>query len=280
MNTLKYFSKFLSLDKPVIMGILNVTPDSFYDGGKYQVEKTMLKHVEKMISDGASIIDIGAVSTRPGAPVVDEQEELSRLMPTLRTIRKTFADTLISVDTFRSMIAKKVAEEGADIINDISGGSFDANMFDTIARLKMPYVMMHIQGTPQNMQDAPYYENVVKEIFDFFKRNIKKLELLGHTAGIILDPGFGFGKILEHNFEILNNLSFFKKLNFPLLISVSRKSMINKVLKILPKDALTGTIALNTIALLNGADILRVHDVKEAFQIISLVEKYKLCGNS
>lgn len=273
--TLKINNKKLVFIKPIIMGILNVNPDSFYDGGKFNSEKDILLHVEKMIGEGATIIDIGAASTRPGAEEITEKQELERLLKVLNLISLNFPDTIISVDTYRSFIARKVIENGAHIINDISGGTFDTNMFEVIAEQQVPYIMMHIQGTPKNMQQNPQYENVVNEIKLFFQHQLTKLKQLGVTKNIILDPGFGFGKTLEHNYELLYHLNSFKDLGYSIMAGVSRKSMINKVLKIKPQNALNGTTILNTIALLNGANILRVHDVKEAMEAIKLVEFYK-----
>ncbi len=272
--TLKINNKKLVFIKPIIMGILNVNPDSFYDGGKFNSEKDILLHVEKMIGEGATIIDIGAASTRPGAEEITEKQELERLLKVLNLISLNFPDTIISVDTYRSFIARKVIENGAHIINDISGGTFDTNMFEVIAEQQVPYIMMHIQGTPKNMQQNPQYENVVNEIKLFFQHQLTKLKQLGVTKNIILDPGFGFGKTLEHNYELLYHLNSFKDLGYSIMAGVSRKSMINKVLKIKPQNALNGTTILNTIALLNGVNILRVHDVKEAAESIKLVEFY------
>lgn len=272
--TLEINNKKLVFSKPIIMGILNITPDSFYDGGKFNSEKDILFHTEKMIGDGAYIIDIGATSTRPGAKENTEKQELERLLKVLNLITHKFQDTLISVDTYRSYIAKTVIGEGAHIINDISGGSFDNKMFEVIAEHQVPYIMMHIQGTPKNMQQNPQYENVVSEIKLFFQHQIAKLKQLGVNKNIILDPGFGFGKTLEHNYKLLYHLKSFKDLGYPLLAGISRKSMINKVLNTKPKNALNGTTILNTIALLNGTNILRVHDVKEAAEAIKLVEFY------
>ena len=267
--------KTLSLKKPVVMGILNLTPDSFYDGGTLLSQKNLLAKAEKHIKEGASILDIGAVSTKPNAPEVSGNEELERLIPSLKLLRKTFPDVFISIDTYRSNVAKTSADEGADIINDISGGTFDANMFEVVGKLKLPYVLMHIQGTPQTMQQNPQYKNVVTDVFDFFTEQIKLAKQSG-IEQLILDVGFGFGKNLEHNYELLAQLKKFEELNFPLLAGVSRKSMINKVIGTKPENALNGTTVINTIALLNGANILRVHDVKEAMQAIKLVHHYKL----
>ncbi len=254
------------------MGILNITPDSFYDGGKYKTQKDILIQCEKMLSEGVAIIDIGAVSTRPGADKVSKENEITRLLPVLKIIRKYFSEAIISIDTYRSSIAEIVVDTGADIINDISGGNFDDRMFEIIAKLKVPYIMMHIKGTPQNMQQNPTYKNVVKEIKDFFFKKIEELKTIGVNK-IIIDPGFGFGKTVEHSYQILNHLDTFKSLGVPVLAGLSRKSMINKVLNTKPKNALNGTTILNTIALLKGADIIRVHDVKEAVEVIKIVSE-------
>jgi len=264
----------LSLDKPIVMGILNITSDSFYDGGKFRSESEYLKQTERMLTEGASIIDIGAVSTRPGAVEIPENKELEKLIFTIKSILKRFPQAIISIDTYRSNIADAVLNEGAKIINDISGGTFDNNMFKLVAKWKVPYIMMHIKGTPKTMQYNPEYTNLILEIKDFFIHQINKLEEIGITNNIILDPGFGFGKTIEHNFEILQNLKTFTELGFPVMAGISRKSMIHKTLEINPVEALNGTTALNTMALLNGASILRVHDVQEAIEAIKLVEKY------
>jgi len=265
--------KTLSLKKPVVMGILNLTPDSFYDGGTLQAEKDLLAKAEKDVKDGASILDLGAVSTKPNAAEVTEEEELARLIPALKLLRKNFPTVFISVDTYRSQVATAAANEGADIINDISGGTFDANMLATVGKLKLPYVMMHTKGTPQTMQQNPQYKNVVTDVFDFFTQQIKAAQQTG-IQQLILDVGFGFGKTLEHNYELLAQLKKFEGFKFPLLAGVSRKSMINKVIGTKPENALNGTSVVNTLALLNGANILRVHDVKEAMQAIQLVNCY------
>ncbi|HXU26209.1 MAG TPA: dihydropteroate synthase [Bacteroidia bacterium] len=265
--------KTLSLKKPVVMGILNLTPDSFYDGGTLLAEKDLLTKAEKDIKDGASVLDLGAVSTKPNADEVSEAEELVRLIPALKLLRKTFPTVFISVDTYRSNIAIAAANEGTDIINDISGGTFDVNMLATVGKLKLPYVMMHTQGTPQTMQQNPQYNNVVTDVFNFFIGQIKTAQQNG-VEQLILDVGFGFGKTLEHNYELLTQLKKFEALGFPVLAGVSRKSMINKVIGSKPENALNGTTVVNTLALLNGANILRVHDVKEAMQAIQLVNCY------
>jgi dihydropteroate synthase len=261
--------KMLDLTNPVVMGILNVTPDSFYDGGSHTSVGDQLKQVEKMLREGASIIDIGAVSTRPGAKLVDESLEIKRLLPILTVISKYFPSCILSVDTFHTAVARVAIDNGAGIINDIYGGSFDENMAGTVASHHVAYVMMHMQGTPQTMQIDPQYDDVVKEITGFFSRQLA-LFPPGYNQ-VILDPGFGFGKKTEHNFQILSRLEDFKKLGYPLLAGFSRKSMINKILHTKPVEALNGTTVLNTIALMKGVDILRVHDVKQAMEAIKLV---------
>jgi dihydropteroate synthase len=265
--------KLLSLKTPVVMGILNLTPDSFYDGGNLLSEKDLLVKAEKQIKEGASILDMGAVSTKPGAAEVSEEEELARLLPALKLLRKTFPDIFISIDTYRSAVARTAADEGADMINDISGGTFDDKMLAMVGKLKLPYVLMHTQGRPQTMQQDPYYTDVLSEVFDFFTRQIKKAQQNG-IEQVILDVGFGFGKKLEHNYQLLAGLKKFEVLGFPLLAGVSRKSMINKVLHTKPENALNGTTVINTLALLNGVNMLRVHDVKEAVQAVRLVNCY------
>lgn len=267
--TMNCGGRLISFDKALIMGIINLTPDSFYEKSRQSSELSALKQAEKMLNDGADILDLGAVSTRPGSEEISEEEELKRLLPALKSIRKSFPECIISVDTWRSEIAKAAVNEGADIINDISGGTMDANMFETIAQFKVPYILMHIQGTPQTMQQNPTYNDVVNEVIDFLAERIQKLRLLG-VADIIVDPGFGFGKTPEHNFTLLKNLEQFAILDCPILVGVSRKSMITKTLNIIANDALNGTTVLNTIALMKGAKILRVHDVKEAVEAVKL----------
>jgi dihydropteroate synthase len=259
------------LSSPVVMGILNITPDSFYDGGWYGSIDEQLKQTEKMIRDGAGIIDIGAVSTRPGAKEICEVTEVERLYSSLKAVRHNFPDVLISIDTYRSNVARIAVEMGADIINDIYGGLFDEEMPATIARLNVPYIMMHMKGNPMTMQENPVYGDVVGEISYFFDAQAKKLNELGFHK-IILDPGFGFGKTVAHNFEILARLGEFRSLGYPVMAGLSRKSMVNRPLGILPAEALNGTTVLNTIALLKGASILRVHDVKEAVEAVKLVK--------
>jgi dihydropteroate synthase len=261
----------LDLSSPKIMGILNVTPDSFYDGGVYSNENEILKQAEKMILDGVDIIDIGGYSSKPGAKKITIKEEEKRVLPIIKLIYKTFKKTIISVDTFRSEIAEKSINAGASIINDISGGDFDNNIYKIAERYKAPYIMMHMKGNPSNMQINPTYQNINYEIIKNLSKKIDFAQKKG-VCDIIIDPGFGFGKTIEHNYQILNNLKLYKVLHKPILIGVSRKSMIYKLLKTDPSKALNGTTALNTIALINGANILRVHDVKQANEVI------KLCG--
>ncbi len=260
---------------PVVMGVINVTPDSFYDGGKFEDEKALLSSVEKMINDGAAAIDVGAVSTRPNATMVSTKEELGRLLPALKAIRNNFPKIPISVDTFRSWVAVRVLDEiGPVIVNDISGGSLDSKMFETIGKLGLPYVLSHIQGTPQDMQENPEYKNLIKEMSSYFSEKVKRLIKFG-VKEIILDPGFGFGKKLEHNYELLNKLDSFKVFQLPVMVGISRKSMIWKALEITPETALNGTTVANTMALLGGADILRVHDVKEAVEATKIFTEIK-----
>ncbi|MCL4162540.1 UNVERIFIED_CONTAM: hypothetical protein GTU68_028801 [Idotea baltica] len=262
----------IDLTSPKVMGILNITPDSFYDGGKYKDEITILKQVEKMLFEGATFIDVGAYSSRPGAKHISEEEELQRIVPVIDLLMKNFPEIIISVDTFRSKIAQETINSGAAIINDISGGTMDANMFETVAKLQVPYILMHMLGTPQNMQKNPVYKDVVEDIISFFAEQIFKLHQL-KLNDVIIDVGFGFGKTINHNFEILKNLSLFKSLDSPILAGVSRKSMLYKTLDISAQEALNATTSANTIALLNGANILRVHDVKEAVEAVKIVEQ-------
>jgi len=260
------------IEFPCVMGILNLTTDSFYSGSQIDATHPLLETATKMVNEGAAILDIGAVSTHPGVDLLTENEELKRLLPSLKLIRKEFPNILISVDTFRANVAIKAADEGADIINDISGGTMDEAMFKTIAALHIPYILMHIQGTPKTMQNSPVYENVVKEVNYFLAQQIIKAEQAG-VYDIIIDPGFGFGKTVEHNFELLNKLELFHIHNKPILAGLSRKSMIYKTLNVSPDDSLNGTTALNSIAVAKGAHILRVHDVKEASEVIQLVAR-------
>ena len=265
---------FDDFSTPVVMGILNVTTDSFYDGGKYLSELEITKQISKIEKEGAKIIDVGASSSRPGSIPVSEKTEIERLLPTIELIKKNSPNLKISIDTFRSNVARQCIKNGADMINDISAGEKDKKMFETIAELNVPYVMMHMKGNSLTMQKNPNYENIINEIFNFFEKKIKTLNSLGFNK-IIIDPGFGFGKTLEHNYEILRNLSKFKKINLPILVGVSRKSMIYNLLNITADQALNGTSIINTIALNNGANLLRVHDVKEAIECIKITSQLK-----
>ena len=266
--------RLISLDSPLIMGILNVTPDSFFDGGQYIDEKSWLTQTEKMLAEGADIIDVGCVSTRPGASLPDEDNELSRLIPVLESLLKKFPDIIISVDTFRSKVTVEAINTGAAIINDVSGGNLDAELYNTIAKLNVPYILMHMQGTPENMQKKPFYNNVTKDIIKFFSEKTEYLHKLG-INDIIIDPGFGFGKTLNDNFQLMQNLHLFKFIQHPLIVGISRKSMIWKFLNITPSEALNGTSVLNTLALLKNANILRVHDVKEAKECLRIVNYFE-----
>jgi len=266
--------QLLDLSSPQVMGIINVTPDSFYDSGKLKSGNDVLLLCEMMLKEGAVILDVGGMSTRPGADEVSEHEELKRVIPMIELIHKNFSEAIISVDTWRSKIAEEAVNAGASIVNDISAGRFDENFLPTVSKLKVPYILMHIQGTPQTMQRDPTYNDVVKEVFDFLKEKVFHLHQLG-IQDIIVDPGFGFGKTVEHNFQLLNHLEVFKILGLPILAGLSRKSMICKVLKVNPDKALNGTTALNAIALMKGTLLLRVHDVKEAREVIELIEMFK-----
>ena len=259
----------LDLSIPKIMGVLNVTPDSFYDGGIYSSEKKILKQVEKMVLDGADIIDVGGYSSKPGATPITVEEEEKRVIPIIKLIYKTFKERIISVDTFRSEISEKSINAGASIINDISGGDLDNNIYKIAGKYKTPYIIMHMRGNPSNMQNNPVYKNINYEIIKDLSKKIELAQSNG-VGDIIIDPGFGFGKTIEHNYQILNNLKLYKILDKPILVGISRKSMIYKLLKTEPSKALNGTTVLNTIALINGANILRVHDVKEAKEVIKL----------
>ena len=267
--TINCNGKLIDLTSPKVMGILNITPNSFFDGGKYADENSILQQVEKMLVDGATFIDVGAYSSKPNAEFVSEEEEIERLLPVVELILKNFPETLISVDTFRATVAKKAIENGACIINDISAGSLDENMMQTVAKLQVPYVMMHMKGNPQTMQSLAQYENIVKEMLFYFSEKIAQARSLG-INDLIIDPGFGFAKTLEQNFEVMNKLDLFQMLELPLLVGVSRKSMIYKTLETSAEFALNGTTVLNTIALQKGAKILRVHDVKEALECVKL----------
>ncbi len=271
--------KILSLKKPIIMGILNIGPDSFFDGGCYNHMGKALEQCARLVREGADIVDVGAVSTRPGADDVPEAEERKRLSEVLPALRREFPDLPLSVDTYRSEIAVFAADQGADIINDISGGTFDPAIFDVVARHSLGYILMHIKGTPQNMQRNPQYDDVVEEIKSFFIRQSKAYFEAGcKKESLVLDPGFGFGKTLEHNYRILYHLDRFVDMGYPVLAAVSRKSMINKLLNVKPEAALNGTSVVHSMALLRGASMLRVHDVKEAREVVQLVQMFQQEG--
>ena len=269
--------RLMDLSEPQVMGILNVTPDSFYAASRGVTKRYTLERLQQILDEGASMVDIGAYSSRPGAQEVSVAEEMERLRSGLEIIRQHRPDAIVSVDTFRADVAKMCVEEyGVALINDISAGQMDKDMFTTIARLGVPYIIMHMKGTPQTMQNNPQYDLFLKEIFYYFSEKVQKLRDLG-VKDIIIDPGFGFAKTLEHNYELMNHLEEFSLFELPLLVGISRKSMIYKLLGTTPEEALNGTTALNTIALLKGANILRVHDVKEAVESVKIVQKMKAC---
>ena len=273
MKTITLNKLPLDLSTPVVMGILNVTPDSFYDGGKYTTETAVIRRINQIVEEGAGIIDVGAYSTRSGAAFVDEQEELGRLSWAVELVRKYYPNLPVSIDTFRAGVAREIVScLGEVIVNDISGGTLDENMFDFVAETGVPYIMMHIQGTPQTMQQNPVYEDVVREVRQFLTERIAVLNAKGFD-NIILDPGFGFGKTLAHNYELMSEMDTYQDLGYPLLVGISRKTMIYKLLGGTAQDALNGTTVLNTIALLKGANILRVHDVKEAVETVRIVQQ-------
>ncbi len=270
--------QILNLKQPVVMGILNITQDSFFDGGRYLTNESIIDRAGRMLEEGASIIDIGAVSTRPGSAGVSAEAEIQQLIPAIEILRKNYPEAIISADTYRSATAEMAIEAGAGIINDVSGGTMDEKMIGFMADTNAAYVLMHIQGTPENMQVNPVYSDVTKEVSGFFRERLDFFESKG-KQNIILDPGFGFGKNLEHNYRLLADIRHFKDMGYAVLAGVSRKSMINKVLKTTAAEALNGTSIINTIALLNGASILRVHDVKEAMEAIKLTETYLSINN-
>lgn len=275
MKALNCKGRLLPLDQPVVMGILNITPDSFYAGSRKQTEAEIAARAEAILQEGGTIIDIGGYSSRPDAAEVSEEEEMARLETALRVLNLEFPDAVLSVDTFRSAIARRCVEEfGVAIVNDISGGELDKDMFRTIADLRVPYVMMHMRGTPQTMQQHTQYEHLTADILQWFAAKLETLYQMG-ANDVIIDPGFGFSKTLEQNYELMRHLSDFRIFGLPLLVGISRKSMIYKLLGDTPTESLNGTSVLNTYALLNGADILRVHDVREAVEAIRLVEQLK-----
>ena len=271
-KTIRIGGKLIDLSEKKVMGILNLTPDSFYDGGKYKNLKSMLAKVEKMLAEGTDFIDVGGFSSRPGAGNVPVEEELRRVVESIKLIKSHFPEAVMSIDTFRSAVAKKAIEAGAVMINDISCGGMDQNMFAFVKSAQVPYIMMHMQGTPSNMQKSPVYKDVVAEVMQFFALKLEIAHKMG-IADIIIDPGFGFGKTVEHNFQLLKDMSLLASLGQPMMAGLSHKSMINKVLNIRAGESLNGTTVLNTIALMHGADILRVHEIKEAKEAILLVKQ-------
>jgi dihydropteroate synthase len=275
-QTLLSHGKLIDISKPLVMGIINVTSDSFFEGSQFRVKSKIARRAEQILTEGGSIIDVGACSTRPGSMPIDEAQEIKRLAKALSVIRKKFPEAIISLDTYRANVVKVIhANFGINIVNDISAGDLDAKMFQAAADLKLIYVLMHMKGTPKDMQENPHYENdIIKELFGFFTKKIENLKLAG-VKDIIIDPGFGFGKNADHNYTLLKNLESFKIFELPILAGLSRKSMIYKQLNTCPGNALNGTTVLNTIAIQNGAKILRVHDVKEASEVIKLTEFMK-----
>ena len=274
MFTLNCKGRLLIIDEPIIMGILNITPDSFYKDSRLNDGDALLKKAEAMIKEGAVILDVGGQSTRPNSKRVSAEEELKRVVPAIEAIHKNFPEAIISVDTFYSMVAKEAVEAGASIVNDVSAGSIDLELLAVVAGLNVPYVLMHMLGDPQTMQQDPQYKNVTLDVFDFLSFKIKELHKLG-IHDIIVDPGFGFGKTIQHNFQLLRELSYFTQLEKPLLVGLSRKSTVYKTLQTTADQALNGTTVLHTMALLNGASVLRVHDVKEAREAIRLFLAYR-----
>mgnify|MGYP006382437465 FL=1 len=272
--TINCKGQLIDLSTPKVMGILNVTPDSFYDGGKNDSEQLIIDKVHKMLNDGATFIDIGAYSSKPNAEFVSEEEELNRILPIVKLLVKVFPEINISIDTFRSKVAKATIDAGASIINDISAGELDENMMQTVADLRVPYIMMHMRGTPKTMQLLTDYQDIIKEMLFYFSEKISKARSLG-IDDLIIDPGFGFAKTVEQNFEVMNKLQLFQMIDLPLLSGISRKSMIYRTLGNSPEEALNGTTFLNTVSLMKDAKILRVHDVKEAVECVKLFEKMK-----
>ena len=273
MFTLNCKGRLLVIEKPVVMGIINVTPDSFFANSRTENTDAVLQTAEQMLNEGATILDIGGQSTRPGSEKLNPEEELKRVIEPIKVISEKFPEAIISIDTYYADVAREAIAAGASIVNDISAGSMDEKMIESVATLKVPYVLMHMKGTPQTMQHDPHYDNVTKEVLDFFIRKKAELQKAGITD-VIIDPGFGFGKTIDHNFKLLHSLSVFKMLDSPILFGFSRKSTIYKTLQISPEEALNGTTVLNTIGLMKGASIIRVHDVKEAFEAVKLFNCY------
>ena len=274
MKTINCKGNLIDLSTPKVMGVINLTPDSFYDGGKLTSEKEILLQANKMLQEGATFLDLGAYSSRPGAKFVSEKEEIHRLLPVIKILLNEFPETLLSIDTFRSNVANESIYAGASLINDISAGTLDDHMFKIIAQHQVPYAMMHMRGTPETMMQNTDYTNLTKEVIYYFSERIAKARSFG-INDLIVDPGFGFSKTLDQNYELFNDLELFRHLNVPLLIGISRKSMIQKKIKTTAADSLNGTTALHAIAIQKGASILRVHDVKEAFETINLLQNLK-----
>ena len=272
--TINCNGRLIDLSRPKVMGILNLTPNSFFDGGKFVDENAIVAQVEKMLIEGATFIDVGAYSSKPSAEYVSEEEELHRLIPVVNLLVQEFPEIIISIDTFRSKVALETVKAGAAIVNDISAGNLDSEMMKTVAKLQVPYIMMHMKGTPQSMQSLTDYEDIVKEILFYFSEKVNAARSFG-ISDLIIDPGFGFAKTLQQNFEVMNKLELFQMLNLPLLSGISRKSMIYKTLQNTPQESLNGTTVLNTVSLLKGANILRVHDVKEAVEAVKIFEALK-----
>jgi len=274
MFTLNCKGRLLVVEEPIVMGIINATPDSFYAGSRIKIENDLLHKAEQMIAEGAAILDIGGQSTRPGSQQVAAEEELRRVLPAIEAIHKRFPGQLISIDTFYASVAKAAIQSGASVVNDVSAGSIDEAMIETVAQLQVPYVLMHMKGHPQTMQQNPVYKNVVLDVFDFLNFRLTEIVRAG-IHDVIIDPGFGFGKTLEHNFQLLRELSYFRQLDRPIMVGLSRKATVYKTLQIAADEALNGTTVVHTLALVNGANILRVHDVNEALQAIRIVQAYK-----
>ncbi len=274
MFTLNCKGRLLIVDKPLVMGIINTTPDSFYAGSRFEAVDEVLRQAEQMLKDGATILDIGGQSTRPGSEKISEEEEMKRVIDPIEAVNKNFPEAFISIDTYYAKVAADAVLAGASIVNDISAASIDDRMIETVAALKVPYILMHMQGTPLTMQQQPDYKNVTTEVLDFLSKKVSELHKAG-ISDVIVDPGFGFGKTIDHNFELLRHLSVFNMLNCPVMVGLSRKSTIYKTLGISVGESLNGTTVLHTIALMNGASILRVHDVKEAVETVRLFEAYR-----
>ena len=274
MSVLNCNGRLLNLEVPVVMGILNVTPDSFYDGGQFNIVEKSLKQVEQMLDEGATIIDIGGMSSRPGAEIISVNEELNRVLPIIKEIHKSFPETILSIDTVHGEVAQKAIDNGASMINDISGGTIDPEIWNVAKENNVPYILMHMQGRPNDMQNNPTYENVSLDILRYLRDKVFQLQNLG-VKDIVIDPGFGFGKSIDQNYQLLNRLGSFQLLDCPILVGISRKSMIYKFLESTPQQALNGTSVLHMIALQNGAKILRAHDVQEAVECVRLYEQLK-----